>query len=138
MQLNKPLAFSFSGLVAVLTVALSTPLRAQAPMQRDQGEWVRALLDRFHPAGYRLQLGTTQAGPMLGLVLEDSAMVQAPDSARRAKARELASYVLRTARVEPALAVVVIGWKTPGFAGVAREVTFRFAADSLRSVRDSS
>jgi hypothetical protein len=138
MQPNKPRASAFLGLVAILTLARPGSLIAQVPVQRDQSAWVSALLDRFPVSGYRLQLGTTRAGSVLGLMLEDSVLLQAPDSVQRSKAREIATYVLRTAKVEPAVAAVVVGWKSPVFAGAAREVSFRYAADSLRSIRDSS
>jgi hypothetical protein len=72
------------------------------------------------------------------MTLEDAHMLQAPDSLQQARARDIALYILETALVDPPLAVVVVGWKTPGFAGAALEKHFRFPVDSLRIVKDST
>ncbi len=72
------------------------------------------------------------------MTLEDADMIQAPDSVQRATARNIARYILEPAHVDPPLAVVVVGWKTPGFAGPALEKKFRFPADSLRAMKDST
>ena len=125
-------------LLATLILGASWPAAGQLPKQRDQDQWVQAFLEKYHPVGYRLQLGSSGEGPFLGMTLEDANMLHASDSLQYTRARDIALYILQTAQVDPPLAVVVVGWKTAGFVGAGIEKRFRFPIDSLRMLRDST
>ena len=122
----------------LLLGTLVTTVEAQIPKQLDNGAWVQAFVEQFHPDGYRVQVGTSPAGAFIALVIEDAAMLRSSDSAQAAAAKEVALFVLEHARLDPKLALVRVGWKSPGFAGPSYEKTFRFPVSELRVRPDST
>lgn len=136
--IKKEISLRTASLLTTLTLCVAWPVAGQLPQQRNQSQWVQAFLEKYHPAGYRLQLGSSGEGPVLGMTLEDANMLHASDSLQYARARDIALYILQTAQVDPPLVVVVVGWKSTGFVGAGIEKRFRFPVDSLRIVRDST
>jgi hypothetical protein len=109
---------------------LTGEAQGQAPVPFKPAAWYTALSEEFKAGFIQVQVGTAPEGPVVKAVFDDSLKAALPVSDQEEAARTVAQYIARRAAAEPALAVIIVGWRGK-VEGLPVAQIFRFPAATL-------